>query len=330
MQNLVINMTKITQIIQITIRKFFRWAMFFSLSLATFMGNFAWADFSSDPGSGKDPWALFQLMIGIGTEIWYVIKIVLVISGIVGLIFIILGLLKIRSHALDSQSSGGHLKHGIILVLLGGLLFGAPVLTMLTGNSLFGSAPAPVTTEAQVYCEVVNGEYDDNGNCIPLAPIQPATPANIVVPATPATLNCGPGNVLGPQGCSPCQISDYSASSQSCPCGDDKFSNAMSPATKYPHCPAHPGCGGAWDGSQCWFGPVSAVFGGTGASMVQYNSGAFYAACPSQNANIYKYSDAIASNDFKMESNASYYFSTEAEETSFLSFISNIQPYCTI
>ena len=61
---------------------------------------------SLDPNSGNDPWAIFQLMISVGMEIWYVIKIVLLISGILGLLFIILGLLKIRANALDSQSGG--------------------------------------------------------------------------------------------------------------------------------------------------------------------------------------------------------------------------------
>jgi hypothetical protein len=167
------------------------------LAILNIFGAEAFADssfaFSSDPGSGRDPWALLQLMISVGTEIWYVIKIVLVISGIVGLIFIILGCLKIRAHALDSQSSGGHLKHGIILVLLGGLLFGAPVLTMLTGNSLFGSAPAPVATESQVYCQVVNGDYNNDGSCIPLTPPTPSpTPSPNPPPVptpTPAHLD---------------------------------------------------------------------------------------------------------------------------------------------
>ena len=139
--------------------------------LGCFLSQIAFADSSPpavasslDPSSGNDPWAIFQLMIAVGLEIWYVIKIVLLISGIIGLIFIILGLLKIRASALDTQSGGSHLKHGIILVILGGLLFGAPTLMEISGYSLFGSAPVPVATNGDVNCQMVNGAYA-NGSC---------------------------------------------------------------------------------------------------------------------------------------------------------------------
>lgn len=143
--------------------KFFgsRWRVFLFLSVGLILSHFAFAE-APGPNSGNDPFAIFEFMVGLGQTAWYFIKIALLISGVIGLIFIVMGLLKIRAHGLDSQS-GGHLKHGIILIILGGLLFGAPVLSMVVGNSLFGSAPAPVATQENVNCQMVNGEY--NGGC---------------------------------------------------------------------------------------------------------------------------------------------------------------------
>jgi hypothetical protein len=268
---------------------------------------------SLDPSSGHDPWALFQILIGVGSEIWYVIKLALLIAGLIGIVFIILGLLKIRSHALDSQSAGSHLKHGIILVILGGLLFGAPVLTMLTGYSLFGSSPAPVVTEAEVYCQVVNGQYNDNGGCMPVAP-------------TPATLNCGPGQVLVASGCQPCQVNDYSTSSTSCPCGSDKFSGVISPEINYPNCPANPSCAqGLWDGTNCWYGPVPNT-GPNGQVVLSYSGGSFFQACPS-NINIPD-SDPIPQSDFEEIDTQQYLFKSPEEKTAFLNLKAEVYPVC--
>ena len=307
-------------------------SLIFSLGLAIFGGNIALADStgllgsSLDPTSGNDPWAMFQILMGVGSEIWYVIKVVLVLAGLIGLIFIVLGLQKIRSHALDSQSGGSHLKHGIILVILGGLLFGAPVLTMMTGYSLFGSAPAPVATESQVYCEVVYNEYNDNGNCIPLAPVAPATPTHIVVPATPATLNCGAGEILGPNGCQPCQTTDYSPGSSACPCGTDKFSGVISPGTNYPNCPVNPSCSqGSWDGSNCWYGPVSNE--GYGGPILTYSGGAFYQGCPTQGHN-FQGSYPISSSNFEEVGNQEYFFKTSDEQQAFTNFKNEVLPTC--
>jgi hypothetical protein len=268
---------------------------------------------SLDPSSGHDHWALFQLLIGVGSEIWYVIKLTLLIAGVIGLVFIVLGLLKIRSHALDSQSGGSHLKHGIILVILGGLLFGAPVLTMLTGYSLFGSSPTPVVTEAQVYCQVVNGEYNDNGGCMPLAP-------------TPATLNCGAGQILTATGCQPCQVNDYSTTSASCPCGSDKFSHVISPEINYPNCPANPSCPqGLWDGTNCWYGPVSNT-GPTGQIILSYSGGSFFQGCPS-NTNIPD-SDPVPESDFEAIDTQQYLFKSPEERNAFSNLRAEVYPVC--
>ncbi len=206
---------------------------FIFLSLS---GHFAFADSSSpssltssNPGLGNDPWALFQLMISIGTEVWYVIKIVLLISGVAGLIFIILGLLKIRAHALDSQGSGGHLKHGIVLVILGGVLFGVPTWIQLTGNSLFGSAPAPVTTQASVNCQMVNGSYEGPGcgnPCVPGANQAPGGSGMCICPAgsgTDASGACSPcaagsGNPTPNGTCQPCSSNNITVNGICTPC----------------------------------------------------------------------------------------------------------------
>ncbi len=190
-------------------------AMFLFLFICITHSAFAASSSSAyDPGSGNDPWALFQFMISLGTEVWYVIKIVLLISGVVGLIFIILGLLKVRAHALDSQGSGGHLKHGIILIILGGVLFGVPTWIQLTGNSLFGSAPAPVTTQQDVNCDMVNGQYNTPGSCgIPCSVGTESNGNNGC-----STCDNGSGNSVVGGGCSPCGTGQGTSGGQCTPC----------------------------------------------------------------------------------------------------------------
>jgi hypothetical protein len=161
-------------------------------------GAFAYSS-SFDPTTGHDPWALFQLMLGVGSQVWYVIKIVLLISSVVGIIFIVMGLQKIRSHATEAQSSG-HLKHGLILVLLGGLLFGAPVLTMLVGNSLFGSAPIPVVSQSDVNCQMVNGQYNEGCGV--------ACDGNSAPGPSGACALCPPGTLSSNGSCESCENSN--------------------------------------------------------------------------------------------------------------------------
>jgi glucose uptake protein GlcU len=108
------------------------------------LSNTAFADVGGYSDNGNDPFAMFQFMFSVGSQFWYLIRIVLVVIGVIGIVFIIMGLLKIRSSALESQGGNSHLKHGILLLILGALLFGGPVLMMLVGNSIFGTAPVPV------------------------------------------------------------------------------------------------------------------------------------------------------------------------------------------
>jgi hypothetical protein len=175
--------------------RYFLWLFYvFFLLIGLVPSVFAMSSSSMSAASGHDPWALFQILLGVGSEIWYVIKIALLISGIAGIVFIIMGLQKIRAHATDAQSSG-HLKHGVILVIIGGLLFGTPVLTMLVGNSLFGSAPAPVVSQRYVNCQMVNGMYDAGCGA------NPTECTNGTVGADGSCL-CKPGS--GGAGCLPC------------------------------------------------------------------------------------------------------------------------------
>ena len=186
--------------------------------LNLFLSQMAFADgsvgSSLDPNSGNDPWAIFQLMMSVGMETWYVIKVVLLISGILGLIFIILGLLKIRANALDSQSGGSHLKHGIILVILGGLLFGAPTLMEMSGYSLFGSAPSPVTTNGTVNCQMVNGQYTQGCGLV--------CPGNSVGNPDQACQACSDGTYATPSGCLTCN-GVYGTGNEYCVCGDGTY-----------------------------------------------------------------------------------------------------------
>jgi hypothetical protein len=176
--------------------KLFLSVFVFFVALMISPSVFAAYSSSMDPSSGHDSWAVFQIMVGIGTGIWYVIKIALLVSGLLGIIFIVIGLLKIRANALDSQSGGSHLKHGIILVILGGLLFGAPTLMMMTGYSLFGSAPSPVATPEDVNCQMVYGQYQAGCGL--------TCPGNQVPGSTGVCQGCPDQTYATAQGCMSC------------------------------------------------------------------------------------------------------------------------------
>jgi hypothetical protein len=188
------------------------WLFLLFILVSIVFARLSFADSTIDPSGADDPFAIFEFVINVGHDLWYVIKIALLISGIIGIIFIIMGLHKIRSHATD-QGGGGHLRHGIILVILGGVLFGVPTLTMLVGNSLFGSAPSPVTTQQAVNCELVSGNYNAPGCGNPCAlpgQIQPADGSgSCICPAGMDAATCTPckdgtGNPTVGGSCSPC------------------------------------------------------------------------------------------------------------------------------
>lgn len=119
-----------------------------------FVGSAAFAD-------GTPP--TMELMMNVGDEVSYIIKIALAISGLVGLVLVVHGIHKIRSHPMDNSGTGGFWRQGMIQLIVGGLLFTVPVTSLLVGSSLFDNTPSNVTSDQCVFKQVSSNDYSDPG-----------------------------------------------------------------------------------------------------------------------------------------------------------------------
>ena len=59
-------------------------------------------------------------------------------AGIIGVALIIVGLLKLKAHSMDSQGTSGHLRSAIWLLIIGALMLAVPVIMMLGSSSITG------------------------------------------------------------------------------------------------------------------------------------------------------------------------------------------------
>jgi len=129
--------------------------------IMTFLTGVLFSSLSFADTTQSNPWGMFELLFNAGDEVWYIIESVLAVSGVAGIILIVMGLIKLKAHAMDTQGQSGHLKTAIAQILIGGLLFGTPILAMLVGNSLFGSfgIGAPVS-DTYVFNQITTGVYN--------------------------------------------------------------------------------------------------------------------------------------------------------------------------
>jgi hypothetical protein len=60
-------------------------------------------------------------------------------AAIIGIALVVIGLLKMKAHSMDSQGTSGHLRSAIWLLIIGALMIAVPVIMMLGANTLVGT-----------------------------------------------------------------------------------------------------------------------------------------------------------------------------------------------
>ena len=71
-------------------------------------------------------------------------------AGIIGVAMIVIGLLKLKAHSMDSQGTSGHLRTAIWLLIIGALMLSIPVIMMLGSTSITGNT-VQMTTESGLF-----------------------------------------------------------------------------------------------------------------------------------------------------------------------------------
>ena len=71
-------------------------------------------------------------------------------AGIIGVAMIVIGLLKLKAHSMDSQGTSGHLRTAIWLLIIGALMLSIPVIMMLGSTSITGNS-VQMTTESGLF-----------------------------------------------------------------------------------------------------------------------------------------------------------------------------------
>jgi hypothetical protein len=60
-------------------------------------------------------------------------------AAIIGIALVVIGLLKLKAHAMDTQGTSGHLRAAIWMLIIGGLLIAVPVVMLLGSNTITGT-----------------------------------------------------------------------------------------------------------------------------------------------------------------------------------------------
>jgi len=95
---------------------------------------------SSTTPSGPDDCTFASLFQNIGIASSSVIQIAYVVSIVLGVAVVIYGLIKLRSHALDSQGSSGSIRHAVYAFVVGGCFISIPTITLLILGTFYGTS----------------------------------------------------------------------------------------------------------------------------------------------------------------------------------------------
>jgi hypothetical protein len=72
-------------------------------------------------------------------------------AAIIGIALVIVGLLKLKAHSMDTQGTSGHLRSAIWLLIIGALMIAVPVVMVLAANSITGSNNVQLPSEAGIF-----------------------------------------------------------------------------------------------------------------------------------------------------------------------------------
>ncbi len=60
-------------------------------------------------------------------------------AAVIGIALVVIGLLKLKAHSMDTQGTSGHLRTAIWLLIIGALMIAIPVIMMLGANTFVGT-----------------------------------------------------------------------------------------------------------------------------------------------------------------------------------------------
>ena len=72
-------------------------------------------------------------------------------AAIIGIALVIIGLLKLKAHSMDTQGTSGHLRAAIWLLIIGALLIAVPVIMALGSSSIFGGSQVSLPSESGLF-----------------------------------------------------------------------------------------------------------------------------------------------------------------------------------
>ena len=79
---------------------------------------------------------------GSGADILYVI------AALIGIVFVIAGLFKAKSHSMDMQGTQGGSKQAVVMITIGAALIAIPVIMLASSTTLFGDQHIVLPTES--------------------------------------------------------------------------------------------------------------------------------------------------------------------------------------
>ena len=75
-------------------------------------------------------------------------SILYIIAAIIGIVFVIAGLFKAKSHSMDMQGTQGGSKQAVVMITIGAALIAIPVIMLASSTTLFGNSGITLPTEA--------------------------------------------------------------------------------------------------------------------------------------------------------------------------------------
>ena len=126
-----------------------------SLGVSAFMGSslLAFADLSQC-GTGKGTGSscdITSLQGQLSTQMASGAKIFYAGAAIIGIALVIIGLLKLKAHSMDTQGTSGHLRAAIWLLIIGALLIAVPVIMALGSSSILGGSQVALPPESGLF-----------------------------------------------------------------------------------------------------------------------------------------------------------------------------------
>jgi len=122
--------------------------MFKRLSLGLFASLVSYSAFA-DPcslgaGTACNAGALEAQIAGQATS---VVTIFYYGAAIIGIALVIMALLKLKAHSMDTQGQGGHARTAIYMLIIGGCLIAVPTIMLLSSSTLLSNTLSSLPSE---------------------------------------------------------------------------------------------------------------------------------------------------------------------------------------